>query len=69
MKDQIYSDWHQKGRKGTRTEAEDYKTSGVTDWYMKPYVKKWCDDIATAMLLRLSVFSGTRSTKRSSYEV
>ena len=54
MTDQIYSDWHQQGRKGTPTEAEDYKTSGVSDWYTKPYVKKWCDDIATAPLLRLS---------------
>jgi len=47
LTDQIHADWHQQGRKGTRTEAEDYKTSGVTDWYSKPYVKKWCDDIAS----------------------
>ncbi|HEV2396607.1 MAG TPA: hypothetical protein VGS27_06685 [Candidatus Sulfotelmatobacter sp.] len=47
LTDQIYADWHQQGRKATRTEAEDYKTSGVTDWYSKPYVKKWCDDVAS----------------------
>jgi hypothetical protein len=47
LTDQIHADWYQQGRKGTRTEAEDYKTSGVTDWYSKPYVAKWCGDIAS----------------------
>lgn len=47
LTDQIHADWYQQGRNATRTEAEDYKTSGVTDWYSKPYVTKWCEDIAS----------------------
>ena len=61
LTDQIYADWHQRGRKTTRTEAEDYKTSGVTDWYAHPYVTKWCTDIATHVA---HYMSGVRDTMR-----
>lgn len=61
LTDQIHADWHQQGRKATRTEAEDYKTSGVTDWYSKPYVAKWCTDIATHVS---HYMSGVRDSMR-----
>jgi hypothetical protein len=61
LTDHIYADWHQQGRKATRSEAEDYKTSGVTEWYSRPYVKKWCDDIAAHVA---HYMSGVRDTMR-----
>src|SRR5205823_653158 len=45
LTDRIHEDWRQQGRRATREEAEDYKTSGTTDWYSKPYVRKWCGEI------------------------
>lgn len=59
LTDQIHADWHQQGRKATRTEAEDYKTSGVTDWYSKPYVTKWCSDIANHVAHYMSAVQDT----------
>jgi hypothetical protein len=47
LTDKIRDDWISAGRPSTtRVEAEDYKISGVTDWYAKPYVEEWCRSIA-----------------------
>jgi hypothetical protein len=46
LTDQIYDHWNQEGRRGTRLEAEDYKTSGTTEWYGRPYVVRWSEEIA-----------------------
>jgi hypothetical protein len=46
LTDQILADWRNQGQtQRTKAEAEDYKTSGVTDWYHKPFVKEWCNSI------------------------
>lgn len=46
LTDRIREDWLQRGRRATDTEAEDYKTSGMEEWYGRPYVRSWCAAIA-----------------------
>ena len=47
LTDRLREDRIREGKPATtRDEAEDYKTSGVTDWYRKPYVDEWCQAIA-----------------------
>jgi hypothetical protein len=57
LTDRICDKWRAEGRKATPEEAEDFKTSGATEWQGELFVHDWCESIAERLHSYLLVLS------------